>query len=233
MSRTVFHLLYVTVLVLALAGCKTDNGGTPDGGGLGLCADECSREGARACDDGGENGYEVCGNWDNDDCLEWSPVNYCSDRESCDLGVCEAACTDDCTVPGETRCATPPAEGIEVCSDYDDDPCFEWGDAIPCGEGSSCIDGSCGGETECTDECGNPGRQICDGDGTRVCGDHDEDTCLEWSELTECEDECDDGECVECLEEDVPCENYDDCCECLHCCPVLHICVPDWWDGDC
>jgi len=209
-------------LVLLTEGCGPGCGGD--------CADECDPEGARACDGDGENGYEVCGEWDGDGCVEWGPVNPCDDYQTCDIGVCGPDCTDECDPLGATRCAAAPQNGVEVCSNYDADPCREWGGFTACGAGA-CAAGSCGGE--CIDECPAADERICDGDGYRVCGNQDADDCLEWSGVTGCDQGCDDGACVSCLPEDEPCEEYSECCDCLHCCPVLHVCVPDWWDSDC
>jgi hypothetical protein len=53
-------------------------------------------------------------------------------------------------------------------------------------------------------------------------------------------DDCDDDQicdpeqgCVEgCLPENEACDPGGDerCCEHFHCCPVFHICVPNWWE---
>jgi hypothetical protein len=209
-------------------GRNARDGGPADTGAS--CQDDCTPKSSRVCDQGGENGYIVCGEWDNDGCLEWGPVNHCESYQTCDTGVCGPVCTDECGPAGLIRCAVPAQDAIEICSNYDADPCLEWGGLTSCG-GQACVNGSCG--QGCVNTCDRQGKMICDGDSFRTCGDANGDSCLEWSGKTKCDQGCKDGECVQCLPKDEPCENYDDCCECLHCCPVLKICVPDFWDSDC
>jgi len=197
------------------------------------CSDECSRQGARACDDNGQNGFQVCAlDWDADTCLEWGPLNNCESFQTCVLGICEGsspACSDDCSI-SDRRCAAAPANGVEVCGQFDADLCLDWGGLTTCQQGD-CVDGACPGA--CTDECQADEDPVCEGSGYRSCGNHDADECLEWSAATDCgkDMDCEDGEC--CIEEGEDCEDYDECCDCYHCCPVFKECVPDWWDSDC
>lgn len=145
-------------------------------------------------------------------------------------GAGSEACRDECGA-GEVRCAAAPQNGVEACGDFDDDPCLEWGGTTPC-ETGACVDGAC--PEGCSDTCSPEGERVCEGDAFRICGDADGDGCLAWSEVQACGGDMtceDDGAC--CIEEDGDCEEYDDCCDCFHCCPVLKECVPDWWDSDC
>jgi len=91
----------------------------------------------------------------------------------------------------------------------------------------------------CADECPADGERDCTAqlDGWVLCADHDADGCLEWSGVTSCDSDeiCDQGECAEdCTEPGEECEDYDECCDdgdqAMHCCPILFICVEDWWD---
>ncbi|MDO8460247.1 MAG: hypothetical protein Q7S74_04005, partial [Nanoarchaeota archaeon] len=45
------------------------------------CTNECSFTGSRQCS--GTTGYQTCGNYDADSCLEWSGVNVCASGSSC------------------------------------------------------------------------------------------------------------------------------------------------------
>ncbi|MBN2497142.1 MAG: hypothetical protein JXR96_21295 [Deltaproteobacteria bacterium] len=195
------------------------------------CEDECGSKGEQVC--AGERSYRVCSDdWDADSCLEWGPVNDCGPEQTCQEGSCAGeppVCQDECEL-GQRRCAAAPLDGVEICGLFDGDPCLEWGGYAPCEHGP-CEAGAC--PEACTDACGPAGARICDGDGVRICGDRDGDSCLEWSEVEACgrHEDCEDGEC--CIEEGEDCEDYDECCDCYHCCPVLHECVVDWWDGDC
>jgi hypothetical protein len=223
----IFCLLAATFLqVLAFCGCG--------GGQVDACKDECSRRGARACDEQGLKGYQVCADeWDQDDCLEWGPVNACEADQTCLEGICQGgqpACRDECGA-GDLRCAAAPDNGVEACGDFDDDDCLEWGGYQSCAQGD-CAAGACPGE--CSDECQPEGEKACEGDGHVVCGDQDADGCLEWSDAQDCGEHqtCEKhGRC--CIEADEDCEDYDECCDCYHCCPVFKICVPNFWDSDC
>ena len=161
--------------------------------------------------------------------------NACADDQNCEDSEC-VDCAADCASPGDLRCAAAPDNGVLVCSDYDEDSCLEWGGYTECPADEVCSDGVCG--PDCTDECTTSGDRDCTAqlDGYVVCGNHDADPCLEWSATTPCgsDEICEGGECVEdCIEPEEDCEDYDDCCDDgddpYHCCPVLHICVPDWW----
>jgi C1A family cysteine protease len=61
------------------------------------CTDECS-SGQKQCSG---NGMQVCGNYDNDSCLEWSPINSCASNQLCSNGDCQnIACSSnaDCGI---------------------------------------------------------------------------------------------------------------------------------------
>ncbi|MBW2455121.1 MAG: hypothetical protein JRI68_11455 [Deltaproteobacteria bacterium] len=123
----------------------------------------------------------------------------------------EPSCSDECPQTGFFGCASGPDEALVVCADFDDDPCLEWGGAVACDPGESCVDGNCTGG--CEDDCPTGGVVACDGDGYRDCGDHDSDICLEWSDLTSCPngETCSNGACSgtcsdECVEGEMACE---------------------------
>lgn len=52
-------------------------------------------------------------------------------------------CSDECA-QGEQRCAQG-QDAYEVCGQYDDDQCLEWGGLVQCPESETCSAGSCGG----------------------------------------------------------------------------------------
>ena len=55
------------------------------------CSDECST-GQKKC---AGNGYQVCGNYDNDSCLEWGSITNCSADTICQNGSCvQQKCSD-------------------------------------------------------------------------------------------------------------------------------------------
>jgi len=89
----------------------------------------------------GETGYQACGNYDNDTCLEWSGLTPCPTNQVCANGTCAANCTDECGPENHTACTA--GTTYKKCSDYDNDTCLEWSDSIICATGKKCIDGQC------------------------------------------------------------------------------------------
>jgi len=56
------------------------------------CQDECSQTGLKKCSN---NGYQVCGDYDTDDCLGWSSITNCPPNTICQNGSCiQQKCTD-------------------------------------------------------------------------------------------------------------------------------------------
>lgn len=56
------------------------------------CQDKCSPAGSKRCSD---NGYQICGNYDADACLEWSSTINCPLNTICQNGVCiQQKCAD-------------------------------------------------------------------------------------------------------------------------------------------
>jgi hypothetical protein len=105
----------------------------------------------------------------------------------------------------------------------------------------------------CQDECPAEGERRCakpTENAVLHCDDFDGDGCLEWGELSPCaggqtcsQGACE-GECTEdcegtdqapqeCIAPDEDCVSFDDCCDepdqGYHCCPIFHICVPNFW----
>ncbi len=124
------------------------------------CATECSPEGDTECTSSSR--YKTCGDYDSDDCLEWS-----TSTTSCpaDGWYCESPNTRHyrdygCLGGG---CSYSPSSQ-QLCS-------------------NGCINGQC--ITGCTNECNNQGDKQCvSGSSYEICGDYDGDPCLEWSTST-------------------------------------------------
>jgi len=49
------------------------------------CQDECSPIDSKKCSN---NSYRICGNYDNDKCLEWNPATECPSDNICENGIC-------------------------------------------------------------------------------------------------------------------------------------------------
>jgi hypothetical protein len=217
--RTVSALLVVAVagVVVAPFGCGEGASSAP------ACVDECSKTGLFGCADPPDNALTVCAEFDDDGCLEWGGPVACDPNESCIAGDCVPGCTDECPNAGDKVCD---GNGFRECGEHDTDPCREWSELTSCEDGESCSNGACS-ET-CTHECAE-GEKKCEGDGHKSCGEHDSDSCRDWSPVEPCGDgtECDGGECVpvECTAEGEECVcGNNECCE-GHCCPFFHICV--------
>lgn len=57
-----------------------------------ICQDECSPRGLKRCSN---NGYQICGNYDKDPCLEWNAVISCPSNTICQNGNCiQQKCAD-------------------------------------------------------------------------------------------------------------------------------------------
>ncbi len=187
-----------------------------------VCANECG-EGATQCAGGG---VQRCGEFDEDNCLEWSEQVACPDGESCSNGACAPFCNDEC-VEGSNRCG---GGGVQSCGNFDDDGCTEWGNGVACPDGESCSLGRCA--AVCDDECEANGTR-CNANGVQSCGEFDGDACREWSPGVACEagDVCSDGACVP-FEGD--CDGDDDCPDGFACqfgrCALERACRED---GDC
>lgn len=60
-----------------------------------ICKDECSSKESRKCSDI-SNGYQICGNYDADNCLEWGKAVECPTDNVCQNGICTTKkCADN------------------------------------------------------------------------------------------------------------------------------------------
>jgi hypothetical protein len=91
-------------------------------------------------------------------------------------------CSDDCEPEGRFGGCVSGTD-YSVCGRFDGDACLEYG-TTSCPGGQVCSEGGC--VTPCSDECGPAGATECVGDPAtslhyRECGNHDGDSCLDWS----------------------------------------------------
>ncbi len=168
------------------AGQTCSNGQCQAGG----CTDECTTVGAKKCD---ANGVKTCEKPAGETCMKWSASVPCPEGQTCSGGVCQAACTNECTAKGATACE---GNGVKTCDDHNNDGCLDWSSVTPCADGETCSGGKCeaGG---CTNECTQNGATKCEGNGVTTCGNYDDDTCLEWGSTVPCEEghTCSGGVC--------------------------------------
>ena len=172
---------------------------------------------AEVCSDGIDNDCnggtddEVCDGRDKDcdglvdESEDGEGVAPCAAGEVCANHTCVRTCEDECAAVNDRSCRYDgeTAQWIAVgCGQRDEDPCLEWYDFEPCGEGQHCGYGSC--SFNCVDECDEKGVTEC-GDVSLasrrkmigVCDDHDQDGCLELSQAEICAPgaSCNDGVC--------------------------------------
>ncbi len=162
------------------------------------CQDACPRDGDTVCESGG---FRRCGHYDEDPCIDLSPIAACAQFEVCVDGVCGRGCADVCAA-GARRCG---AAGVETCADGDGDGCREWGAAQACPAGQRCDDGGCVPAAQpCEDACAGGARR-CGAGGVIACADVDDDPCVEWAAAAPCPpgERCEGaGECVpDCVDE--------------------------------
>lgn len=105
------------------------------------CQNECSQAGSKTCSG---NGYQTCGNYDADSCLEWSSVIVCSVGTSCQDGDCVSQKCSDGTP--YSHCSTTKPQYCD--SGTLANKCSVCG----CPTGQQCqVDGSCNGQTVIAD----------------------------------------------------------------------------------
>ena len=159
------------------------------------CEDECTVVGAKTCNAGGS--LILCGDYDDDPCLEWGSPTPCAQGLVCSEGNCLMDCQDECAGVNVKECVAGTTAQFHLCDDHDGDGCLEWGDSLDCDAGLICQAGSCA--TSCEDECQAVGQKQCDGDAVEICNDHDQDGCLEWGTPVFCEvfEACQNGNCIQ------------------------------------
>lgn len=106
-----------------------------DGLCVALCTDECAL-GDRRC---GGDGFQLCGDFDADPCLEMGGGQACGPGEACLDGACQIACADECAA-GAADCV---ALGARGCGNFDADPCLDWSAPRLCGAWQTCEVGAC------------------------------------------------------------------------------------------
>lgn len=88
------------------ADAKDTSGGgdvSPDGAEVApLCIDQCSDMNALRCDT--DTTVVTCGDYDPDNCLEWSAPVACGSGLVCSNGHCALTCTAECTTVGAKQC---------------------------------------------------------------------------------------------------------------------------------
>jgi hypothetical protein len=169
-----------------------DNGLKCNGGHCELeCISDCTVAKARKCDEGGN--VVVCDDWLGDGCLKWGTPSPCNPPLKCNTGNCTVQCSDGCDAKNSKQCVIGTSKDYQVCDDWNEDGCLEWGSAQTCSGNLVCDKGNCA--LSCTNECDTDKSRTCDGNSYKICGEYDGDGCLEWGTLVPCElwQTCDSG----------------------------------------
>ncbi len=166
------------------------------------CTDECTTGESRCVDD---DTREVCGQDDDDLCLEWIQM-ACPSGETCSDGVC-GSCSDECNY-GDYGCSDE--NTVSRCSEAGDgDACTEEV-TMPCPSGRQCSYGLClppdnagCGNVDFVGECQGDYMVYCQ-DGQLsvvdcrqyggVCGWSENDDYYDCIEGSPCTDDCTAGE---------------------------------------
>ena len=153
MSQHLTSVVFVLMVGLCQLGCISSDKRS--------CVDECEQSDIRSCD--GQENYRICGQYDDDDCLELSGLHSCGPGKKCSNGQCSDDCQNECANEGDRQCN---GEGFQLCGFWDSDPCLEWSMIIPCDEETRCELGVC-----------QPIPELPDGWVRPRCGDHLVDLC--------------------------------------------------------
>lgn len=137
------------------------------------CSDECVEE-ARQCDPQDVDGYQSCGDWDNDSCLEYGGAYDCPSGQTCSSGEC--VCVDECE------------EGSGYCDGEDDYlliecvadsyGCFYYSERT-CESSTICDTGECA----CEFHCSHMAERCIEGDPTHFerCVGNSFTECYYWA----------------------------------------------------
>jgi CHAP domain len=107
-----------------------------------VCANDCDVLDSVECN--GDDGYRTCGDFDGDECLEWSTIKFCGTDETCADGTCvfnAQSCDDECVDDGAYTCETPTSH--MRCGHWDGDPCLDYGGFEECTGTQICNEGVC------------------------------------------------------------------------------------------
>jgi MYXO-CTERM domain-containing protein len=159
----------------------------------------CEPDACLQCDPGeqrcaGPDLVERC-ELDPEGCTFWVPDEVC-DNGFCDNGACVGECFDEC-FPGDEFCFDPFT--YLPCGQFDNDPCFEFGQPESCAPGTECVAGAC--VAACGEDCAI-GAQRCRVDGLMETCILEDDGCSAWDAPFACPnggvcdqltDQCPDG----------------------------------------
>ena len=186
-----------------------------DSGSKDLCSNTCSPNGKRSC---ANAGYRICGQYDTDPCLEWSPIRSCDANETCDEGACVPSCQQNgntCSQSGQ--CCSKLCSGGKCC--LETGACSK---AADCCSGYACVGGTCRqacvGQQRCTSNDNCCPNEVCNLFTNQCNG-----TCYKSGEKCKADTmccaglSCYGGTCT-------ACGNRGDSCAPSYCCMAPYVC---------
>jgi hypothetical protein len=159
------------------------------------CKSECFTAKSKKCDESGN--VVICDDYNNDGCLKCGTPTPCATPYVCKEGYCALECSDECPVKKEQQCVTSSTNKYQICDEYDSDGCLEWGSPLDCDPGLVCSGKNCA--TACSNDCQVKNSKKCEMNAVRICGDYNDDGCLEWGDPVYCKnyEQCNLGECLQ------------------------------------
>ena len=144
--------------------------------------------------------YDYCGN-------QLAYKKTCAASQDCTNGECVKNCSNACILSGQKQCVG--SSSYQVCGNFDDDSCFEWGSTKSCGSGEKCE-----GSGKCTPVSGT-GGQCDDCDDASDCESGYK--CLNWKNYPEI------NWCAK------PCTSDSQCPDNHECSNITDACKPSWY----
>ena len=159
------------------------------------CTNECNNLNEKKCFG---NSIKKCGQFDDDNCLEWREIDSCDGSQTCFNGSCIDECTSNCYRENDKKCL---GDMVQIC--IKEGNCLKWKNQNSCSGGNICDNGEC--VSSCSDQC-SENEKRCIGDIVEICKNNfDTDSCLEWGKLEGCDkrgESCGNGECSpSCIDE--------------------------------
>ena len=145
-------------------------------------------------------GLVTCGQFDKDDCLDWSAPKPCGGGQVCSEGACKAptGCANDCS-EGDKKC-----DGLLwlQCGNHDADQCLEFDPGTSCVPADKCQIGECDAKKGCGSHpviCVDPPKPGCTDASNYATytplGSCQEGVCGYTAITAPCPGGCSNGEC--------------------------------------